>query len=137
MIGGVFLLSLLLALCFLLLIVLLQALLIRDVPYVGTPHAAVAAVASEFQRRGARAVLDIGSGDGRVLIACARAGMAVEGWELNPFLVLWSRAAIARLGLSGKARVHWCSMWRRSAAPFYAVFVFGMPPLMIRFGAKL
>ena len=40
-------------------------------------------------KKGERAV-DIGSGDGRIVRALARAGAHAHGYELNPFLVFWS-----------------------------------------------
>jgi len=36
-------------------------------------------------------VIDLGSGDGRLLIEAAKRGATVIGYELNPFLVWWSR----------------------------------------------
>ena len=36
-------------------------------------------------------VVDLGSGDGRLLVACAERGAAAEGYEINPFLVRRSR----------------------------------------------
>lgn len=43
--------------------------------------------------------VDLGSGDGRVVIAMAQAGAEAHGYEINPWLVLWSRYAIRRAGL--------------------------------------
>ena len=42
-----------------------------------------------------RTLLDIGSGDGRIVTEAAKAGYAAaHGVELNPWLVLYSRVAI-------------------------------------------
>ena len=42
-----------------------------------------------------RTLLDIGSGDGRIVTEAAKAGYAAaHGVELNPWLVLYSRGAI-------------------------------------------
>lgn len=56
-------------------------------------------------RPGEKAV-DIGAGDGRVVIALARAGAQAHGFEINPLLVLWANINIRRAGLHGKAHVH-------------------------------
>lgn len=56
-------------------------------------------------KKGERAV-DIGAGDGRVVIALARAGADAHGFEINPLLVLWGKINIMRSGMSGKAHMH-------------------------------
>lgn len=49
--------------------------------------------------------LDIGAGDGRLVIALARAGADAYGFEINPVLVLWAKWNIRRSGMQGKAHV--------------------------------
>ncbi|MBP6882100.1 MAG: methyltransferase domain-containing protein [Candidatus Levybacteria bacterium] len=56
-------------------------------------------------KKGEKAV-DIGAGDGRVVIALARAGADAHGFEINPLLVLWGKHNIRRAGLDGKAHMH-------------------------------
>jgi len=56
-------------------------------------------------------LFDLGSGDGRILLAAAEYGARAEGWEINPILVLISRLRIARAGFSHRARVHWGNLW--------------------------
>lgn len=56
-------------------------------------------------KKGEKAV-DIGAGDGRVVIALAHAGAEAHGFEINPLLVLWAKINIRRAGLQGKAHVH-------------------------------
>jgi precorrin-6B methylase 2 len=75
-------------------------------------------------------IVDLGSGDGRILIACAERGIHAEGYEINPILVLLSRSAIRRAGLRELATVHWKSFWRVDLAPFNAIFIYGMPRFM-------
>jgi hypothetical protein len=45
--------------------------------------------------KGIRRVADLGSGDGRIVIALAKEGFHATGYELNPWLVWWSRCARA------------------------------------------
>jgi SAM-dependent methyltransferase len=51
------------------------------------------------------AVLDAGSGNGSLLVALARRGYRVEGVDLSPASVAYSRRWIQRLGLAGRAAV--------------------------------
>jgi len=85
---------------------------------------------------GERAV-DLGSGDGRVVMELASRGAAAVGYEINPVLVLLSRARIRRAGLSGRAVIHWRSFWRADLSPFTVVIVFQGAFVMRRLQRKL
>ncbi len=80
--------------------------------------------------------LDIGSGDGRLVMAAARRGAHAVGYELNPLLVLWSRARIRQAGLEAQAQVHWRDFWRTSLSGFDVVAVYGIGRIMGALEAK-
>lgn len=82
-------------------------------------------------------IVDLGSGDGRVLIHFARRGFAAHGYEINPILVHWSRLAIRLAGCQDKALVHWQSLWTADLAGFDAVIIYGFPHIMKSLGEKL
>jgi len=48
---------------------------------------------------------DLGSGDGRVVIAAALRGAKAYGVEIDPFRVLYSRICIFLFGLTGRAKI--------------------------------
>ncbi|MFQ6058722.1 MAG: methyltransferase domain-containing protein [Anaerolineae bacterium] len=52
-----------------------------------------------------RRVLDAGSGNGSLVVTLARRGYRVEGVDLSPASVAYSRRLIQRLGLAGRAAV--------------------------------
>ena len=53
-------------------------------------------------------VYDLGSGDGRIVVAAAKSFHARSvGIELNPLWVLWTRLKVAILGLGGRTKVVW------------------------------
>jgi hypothetical protein len=87
-------------------------------------------------RPGDRAV-DIGSGDGRIVILLARAGAEAHGWEINPLLVLKARSNIRRAGLAGKAFIHWGNFWRADLSGFTLVTTFQVGFVMARLEEKL
>lgn len=82
-------------------------------------------------------IVDLGSGDGRIVIACAKRGIRAEGYEINPILVLLSRRAIRRAGVQDLAVIHWKSFWRANLAPFNVIFVYGIPYIMSDLRKKL
>ena len=80
---------------------------------------------------------DLGSGDGRVVIALARLGAEAHGYEINPILVAVSRRNILREGLRGRAFIHWGNFWRRSLSRYNLITVFQVGFVMARLEAKL
>lgn len=89
-------------------------------------------------------VVDLGSGDGRILIAFAERGASAVGYEINPVLVWRSRGAIARAGFGdegknggGSAVVHWESFWNADLSQFDTVIVYGIPYIMRGLQRKL
>jgi hypothetical protein len=73
-------------------------------------------------------LLELGCGDGKVLIAAARQGINVVGYELNPILALiaWLRTWRYR----SHVRVIWGNFWQSSWPPAEAIFVFLLPRYM-------
>jgi hypothetical protein len=80
---------------------------------------------------------DLGSGDGRVVIALAKRGAEAHGFEVNPILVHISRRNIRRAGLQGHAFIHWRSFWRADLSSFDIVTVFQVSFVMGRLEAKV
>lgn len=75
-------------------------------------------------------VVDLGSGDGRVIIAAAERGAVAIGYEINPVLVWQSRRAIARAGFQKSVSVEWKSFWKADLSLFDTVIVYGIPYVM-------
>lgn len=86
--------------------------------------------------RGERAA-DLGSGDGRVVIALARQGAEAHGFEVNPVLVLLSLWNIRRTGLQDRAFIHWKSFWRADFSGFDVLTIFQGSFVMRRLEAKV
>ena len=72
-------------------------------------------------------VIDLGSGDGKILLACAKRGATVIGYELNPLLVLITKW---RLRNYPKARVYWKNLFKADFTGVTKVFIFGLDPIM-------
>jgi len=56
-------------------------------------------------------IIDLGSGDGRILVEAARRGIRAIGYELDPVLAVESRNKIRQAGLSNLATVKFKSFW--------------------------
>ncbi|XP_022787322.1 protein FAM173B-like isoform X2 [Stylophora pistillata] len=57
-------------------------------------------------------LVDLGSGDGRVVIAAARRGYQAHGYELNHWLVWYSRLQARLQGLHHKATFSRADLWK-------------------------
>lgn len=83
-------------------------------------------------------VVDVGSGDGALVIAAARAGArAARGIEMNPFLVWYSRLRIRRAGLSGQARIMRANFYRVPLHDADVVLLYLWPSTMAKLREKL
>ena len=76
-----------------------------DTPYVPTPQAVVDRMLELAQVKSGETVVDLGSGDGRIMIEAARKyGARGFGVEIDPRLVQRSKEAAARAGVAGRVR---------------------------------
>lgn len=82
-------------------------------------------------------VVDLGSGDGRIVIRMAENGAEAHGYEINPLLVLYSRNKIKKAGLKGKAFVHWKSFWKVDFSKYDVVVMFQFKTVMKKLQDKL
>lgn len=73
-------------------------------------------------------VVDLGSGDGRLLIAAAARGARVIGYEINPLLVCVSRLRLRRFG--DRATVYNKDLRHAHLADATVIFIFGITELM-------
>lgn len=112
--------------------------LVQGAPFVPSHKTAVDRILALLHPIAGQTVADLGSGEGRIVIALVQAGAAeAHGYEINPFLVLYSRWKIRRAGLKGKAFIHWTSLWRVNYKKYDIVAVFGFPSMMKRLEEKL
>ncbi len=77
-------------------------------------------------------LIDLGSGDGRILIAAARLGARAIGYEINPLLVWRSRRLICEAKLDKLITVYWKSFWKADFSKATIVTVYLFPNLMNR-----
>ncbi|KAM6350346.1 ATP synthase subunit C lysine N-methyltransferase isoform 2-T4 [Podargus strigoides] len=91
-------------------------------PFVPATAAQIQNVLKMLENRGG-SLVDIGSGDGRVVIAAAKKGFKAVGYELNPWLVWYSRYRAWRDGVS--------------FSRYMNVVVFGVPQMMPQLEKKL
>ena len=103
--------------------------------------------------RSSTTIVDLGSGDGRVIIDAARRGYHATGYEINPFLVLFSRlwawydqhmapalfpGKYSKWHEHGSAFFYWMDIWKiKDLHDAHVIFVYGLGPIMDQLSEKL
>jgi hypothetical protein len=75
----------------------------KDVIWVPTPESLIQAMLDIAKVTPEDYVMDLGSGDGRIVIAAAKRGARAVGFEYNPDMVALSRRNAEKAGVSDKA----------------------------------
>lgn len=112
-------------------------LLYRGPLYVPTRRKYVPRIIEMLDLKPGEKIVDLGSGDGRLLVALAKAGAEAHGYEHNPLLVLKSKQNFKREGVEGKAFVHMSNFWDVDTSQFDGIVVYGIPYIMTRLEEKL
>ncbi|CAL1286188.1 unnamed protein product [Larinioides sclopetarius] len=81
-------------------------------------------------------VIDLGSGDGRIVLAAAKMGFPAVGVELNPWLVIYSKIKTLYLGLSDSASFQRRDIWKTDLKKYDNIVIFGVEQ-MVSFSNKL
>uniref|UniRef100_A0A250XWH5 ATP synthase subunit C lysine N-methyltransferase n=1 Tax=Castor canadensis TaxID=51338 RepID=A0A250XWH5_CASCN len=105
-------------------------------PFVPATSKQIENVLKMLQRRRG-SVVDIGSGDGRIVIAAAKEGFTAVGYELNPWLVWYSRYRAWREGVHGSAKFYISDLWKVTLSQCSNVVIFGVPQMMPQLEKKL
>uniref|UniRef100_A0A8I3Q064 Adenine nucleotide translocase lysine methyltransferase n=1 Tax=Canis lupus familiaris TaxID=9615 RepID=A0A8I3Q064_CANLF len=98
-----------------------------QVPYVGASARQVEHVLTLLRGRPGKTV-DLGSGDGRIVLAAHRCGLRPAlGYELNPWLVGLARLHAWRAGCAGSVRFCCQDLWKVNLRDCHNVSVFLAP----------
>lgn len=111
--------------------------LVQGPPYVPSDNDSARQMLKMVNGYRPKRVLDMGSGDGKLVILLAKQGYQVDGVELNPWLVWRSRRAIKRAGLDGKASVRWGNFWSFDVSGYDLVTLYVIKHIMPRLEKKL
>lgn len=109
--------------------------LLFGAPYLPTLRPQIKTALEMADLKPGQTLIELGSGDGRVLIAAARQGLNVVGYELNPLLVMisWLRTRRYRRHV----RIIWGDFWQKDWPEAEAVFTFLLPRYMSKLDKKV
>lgn len=108
-----------------------------QVPFVTTGADNVKIVMSLAEVDPGMKIIDLGPGDGRVVLEFAKRGGIVHGFEIKPELVERSRKRIADAGLSDQAIIFEKSFWDIDLSQYDLIYIYGMQSVLGRLEQKL
>jgi 16S rRNA A1518/A1519 N6-dimethyltransferase RsmA/KsgA/DIM1 with predicted DNA glycosylase/AP lyase activity len=109
--------------------------LLYGAPYLPTLTPQVEAALELVNLKPGQTLLELGCGDGKMLIAAAQTGLHVVGYELNPLLALLAWARTRRF--KGQVRVVWGNFWSQQWPEAAGIFTFLHPRFMKRLDTKI
>jgi SAM-dependent methyltransferase len=104
-------------------------------PYVPTMRRNMDTAFDLLDLKPGQTLLDLGSGDGRVLIAAGKRGINAVGVELSPVLAALSWLRTRRFG--GKVRIIWGNYFTAKWPPADAIFTFMIPRQMAKLDRRV
>jgi SAM-dependent methyltransferase len=109
----------------------------KDVIWLPTPESLVERMLAMAQVGPRDVLYDLGSGDGRLVIAAARRGARAVGVEFNPELVAVSERRAREQGVAGKARFVRGDIFETDFSEATVVTLYLLPALNVRLRPKL
>lgn len=106
-------------------------------PYLGSVDKKIDQIIRFSGAKKGQSSLDIGAGDGRIVMAFAKNGTKAYGVELNPFLVFLAKWKIKRAGLSKNAFVYWKNFWNEDFSNYDVITVYGISYMMKKLEIKI
>ncbi len=110
---------------------------LHDPVYVPSKDAAVVDMIALANPQPHEIVADLGSGNGKLLIAFSELAKQAIGFEVGPFLVWESRHKIQKLGLVTKVQIKWQSFWSADVSQTDVILLFMTASIMAKLEKKL
>jgi hypothetical protein len=109
----------------------------KDVVWVPTPEALVQAMLDIAEVSAADRVIDLGSGDGRTVIAAAKRGATAHGIEYNPDMVALAQHNAASAGVTGRATFAKADLFESDLSKATVITMFLLPSINLELRPKL
>lgn len=107
--------------------------LFLDLPYVATNRKKIETIMEYAQIKKGQTIVDLGSGDGRLLIESAKRGAFAIGYEINPLLIIVSKIHASIKGLGDRVEVKNTSFWKADLKVADVIFVYAFIKTMPKF----
>lgn len=109
----------------------------KDVIWVPTPPGLIEKMLDAAKVTASDYVIDLGSGDGRTVIAAAKRGARALGIEYNPDMVELSKKNAAKEGVEGKANFIKADIFESDFSQATVITMYLLPQLNVRLRPKI
>lgn len=108
-----------------------------DIPFVPSSDDSVTTMIKLAGIRPGEKAIDLGAGDGKLVIAMARKGARATGVEIDEGRWQLANSNIKNQGLDGLACVVHGSFWEQDLGKYDLIVLYGVPSIMERLEAKI
>lgn len=108
-----------------------------DVPFVPTPQEVIDAMLDLAGVGRDDLLLDLGCGDGRIVIGAARRGARATGIDLNPVRIAEARENARRAGVEARVSFKEGDLYEAELAPATVLTLYLLPTVNLRLRARL
>ena len=109
----------------------------KDVIWVPTPEGLIAKMLDMTKVTAADTVIDLGSGDGRTVIAAAKRGAKALGIEYNPDMVELSKRNAEKAGVAGKASFMKADLFESDFSQATVITMYLLPTINLKLRPKI
>jgi protein-L-isoaspartate O-methyltransferase len=109
----------------------------KGVPYAPSKKSGVNKMIEMADVQLGEKAIDIGSGDGRIVAALAKAGAKAYGIEINKLLVWFSGVYLKSLGLENKTFIMLKDFWVEDYSSYDVITIFAQPYIMEKLEEKI
>jgi len=109
----------------------------KDVVWVPTPQAVADKMLDMAKVTAKDYVMDLGSGDGRLVITAAKRGATALGIEYNPDMVALSRRNAAAAGMSARAKFEKADLFETDFSKASVITMFLLPDINLKLRPQL
>ncbi len=109
----------------------------KDVVWVPTPEALVQAMLDIAKVTAADRVIDLGSGDGRTVIAAAKRGATAHGIEYNPDMVALAQRNAVAAGVTARATFEKADLFESDLSRATVITMFLLPSINLELRPRL
>jgi 16S rRNA A1518/A1519 N6-dimethyltransferase RsmA/KsgA/DIM1 with predicted DNA glycosylase/AP lyase activity len=108
-----------------------------DVPYVPSSDEKVKDMMELARPAPGEKAVDLGSGEGKLVLALASRGVNAVGVEIDEQRVHISKLLARRAGLEDRIRIIESSFWEQDLSSYDLIVLYGVPSIMERLGKKI
>lgn len=115
--------------------ILLAYSMLFGAPYAALSPKRIATMMQLLEPKGGKRFLDLGAGDGRIVLEASKRGLISYGYEINPLLVVIANLNLKKNKSDGKILLQ--DYWKIDLSNFDYISVWGAPFMMRRLEKKL